>query len=164
MGRCGKYLKGIDNLNSFKLSRVSSQRPFNQPLEQLYDEVRPISRGSRICEEGWENSETAGLARKGGGDGEWLNWGHCGVTVILSRANGRETRLDPYLSHFLDFFSFAYFFFPAFFPAMILLFDFLFTCSLQSPLHATHEKSKISTVHSERRISCYRIITTFGFF
>lgn len=40
---------------------------------------------SRICEEGWgggKNNETAGLARKGGGgDGESLDWGHCGVTV-----------------------------------------------------------------------------------
>lgn len=109
------------------------------------------------------------LPGKGGGGwrvaGLGTLWGHRG----LSRANGRETRLDPYLPTFFLFclllIAYCLFFSQLFSQHDFFVVDFCsHVLSLQSPPHATHEKSKISTVHSERRISCYRIITTFGFF
>ena len=94
-------------------------------------------------------------------------WGHRG----LSRANGRETRLDPFFPLFnfpspfviiiivfiIVFFSFLSFFFVF---SQHFFDSFVHFCShvLFSPPYATHEKSKIGIINFERRIPCYRMI------
>ena len=113
------------------------------------------------------NHEIATYAREGGGM-RWrvaelgMLWGHRG----LSRANGRETRLDPFFPtfnfpspFFFFFFFFFFFLFSCFdsqhFDSLSIHFAHMFS----SPhLHATHEKSKIDIINFERRIPCYRII------